>query len=156
LHSANGLTLNDLEKELRSYTPKKEYSMIKSIEKLSLIAFTFFCSTLAIQAQEGAVSIEQHKDIDKLLDFKKDLSTVNAFTIQVYSGSSSVARNEAQTAKTKAASLYPNWSNSIEYEQPNYKIWVGNFRTRLEADRALIEVKKIYTNAFILSPRNNK
>lgn len=125
--------------------------MIKPIAIVSLIAI--LSASVAVNAQEGVVSVEQHKDIDKLLEFKKDLSTLNAFTIQVYSGSSGVARSEAQTAKTKAATLYPNWSNSIEYEQPNYKIWVGNFRTRLEADRALMEVKKTYTNAFILSPR---
>ena len=118
------------------------------------MALLLFSSTLAI-AQQGVVTIDQDKEIDRLLEFKKDLSTVNAFTIQIYSGSSGSARSEAQSTKNQVTSLYPEFSNYIEYEQPNYKIRVGNFRTRLEADRALMTVKKTYSNAFILQPKKN-
>ncbi|OBX21722.1 sporulation related protein [Gelidibacter algens] len=126
--------------------------MIKPLVKLSLIALTLTCSNLAVQAQQGVVTIEQNKDIDKLLEYKKDLRTVNAFIIQVYNG----PRGGAESAKSQVSSLFPDWSNTIEYEQPNYKIWVGKFRTRLEADRALMKVKKSFNNAFILQPRTNK
>ncbi|MBJ7882197.1 SPOR domain-containing protein [Gelidibacter salicanalis] len=126
--------------------------MIKPIVKTALIALTFVATSLTAHAQKGVVSIDQNKDIDKLLEFKKDLRSVNAFKIQVYNGS----RGGAESAKSQVGNLYPDWSNSIEYEQPNYKIWVGNFRTRLEADRALMTVKKDYNNAFILLPKNNK
>lgn len=129
--------------------------MLKPLVKSSFIALLFFSTSLTIQAQEGVVSVDQDKDIVKLLEFKKDLSTVNAFTIQIYSGSSGAARSEAQTTKSQVTSLFPDWSNTIEYEQPNYKIRVGNFRTRLEADRALMTVKKSYANAFILQPKKN-
>lgn len=130
--------------------------MIKPIAKLSFITLLFFSTSLALHAQQGLVTVDQDKEIDKLLEYKKDLRTVNAYIIQIFSNSSAAARSEAQSTRSKATALYPDWSNSIEYEQPNYKIWVGNFRTRLEADRALIEVKKTYAHAFILSPRNNK
>lgn len=129
--------------------------MIKPIAKLSFIAFLFFSTLPSLQAQQGTVTIDQDKDIDKLLEYKKDLATVNAFTIQIFSGSSRSARSEAQSIKNQVATLFPEWSNYIEYEQPNYKIRVGNFRTRLEADRALITVKKSYANAFILQPKKN-
>ncbi|WP_299397735.1 SPOR domain-containing protein [uncultured Gelidibacter sp.] len=139
-------------KNPRLFILKEEDFMIKPILKTALIAFTLFSTTTAVQAQQGTVSVDQPRDIDKLLEFKKDLRSMNAFRIQVYNGS----RGGAESAKAQAASLFPNWSNSIEYEQPNYKIWVGNFRTRLEADRALITVKKTYANAFILLPKINK
>ena len=128
--------------------------MTKPIATLSFMALLLFSSTLAI-AQQGVVTIDQDKEIDRLLEFKKDLSTVHAFTIQIYSGSSGSARSEAQSTKNQVTSLYPEFSNYIEYEQPNYKIRVGNFRTRLEADRALMTVKKTYSNAFILQPKKN-
>lgn len=120
--------------------------------KLILLSLPYILAFSALQAQEGVVHIDQKKDIDKLLEYKKDLSTLNAFIIQVYNG----PRSGAEAAKKEVATLYPDWSNSIEYEQPNYKIWVGNFRTRLEADRALLAVKKDYNNAFILRPKKNK
>lgn len=129
--------------------------MLKSIVKLSFLCLLFLSAWPKAQAQQGVVTIEQDKNIDKLLEFKKDLSTVNVYTIQIFSSSNRSARSEAQTIKTQAATLFPDWSNYIEYEQPNYKIRVGDFRTRLEADRALVEVKKTFANAFILQPKKN-
>ncbi|MBO3097090.1 SPOR domain-containing protein [Gelidibacter pelagius] len=127
--------------------------MIKPILRLSFFTLAFFTITLAVHAQEGIVTIDQNKNIDKLLEFKKDSrSTVDAFVIQVYNGS----RSGAQAAKGNIASLFPDWSNSIEYESPNYKIWLGNFRTRLEADRALMTVKKTYPDALVLRPKKNR
>lgn len=129
--------------------------MLKPIAKLSFLALLFVSTLPDLQAQQGVVTINQDKDIDKLLEFKKDLATVNAFTIQIFSGSSRSARSDAQAIKTQVTTLFPDWANFIEYEQPNYKIRVGNFRTRLEADRALITVKKSYANAFILQPKKS-
>src|SRR5690606_28226176 len=109
--------------------------MINPVLKLSIIVLMFFSATLVVNAQEGVVSIDQNKDIDQLLEYKKDLrNTVDAFVIQVYNGS----RGGAQSAKNDVTTLFPDWSNSIEYESPNYKIWLGQFRTRLKADRALM------------------
>lgn len=127
--------------------------MIKSIVRLSFIAFTFFSATIALQAQEGTVTIDQNRQIDKLLEFKKDLrNTVDAFVIQVYYGS----RTGAQSVKSQVATTFPDWSNSLEFETPTYKVWVGNFRTRLEADRALMLAKKTYPDALVLRPKKNR
>lgn len=127
--------------------------MKKPYLNLFFIAFTFFSATLAVFPQEGIVTVDQNKDIDKLLEFKKDLrNTVDAFVIQVYNGS----RSGAQSTKSDVTSLFPDWINSIEYESPNYKIWLGHFRTRLEADRALMEVKKSYPDALVLRPKKNR
>ena len=47
------------------------------------------------------------------------------------------------------------YSSEMKYETPNYKIWVGDFRTKIEADRALIAIKKKYPNAFIFTPKKS-
>jgi len=127
--------------------------MINPVLKLSIVVLMFFSATLVVNAQEGVVSIDQNKDIDQLLEYKKDLrNTVDAFVIQVYNGS----RGGAQSAKNDVTTLFPDWSNSIEYESPNYKIWLGQFRTRLKADRALMSVKKSYPDALVLRPKKNR
>jgi hypothetical protein len=107
---------------------------------------------LQVKAQEGKVTIDQDKDISTLLEYKKDLSTVDLYKIQVYQGN----RTGAETAKSQFATHYNEWPISMEYETPNYKIWVGNFRSRLEADKALIKIKKNYNNAFIFKPKKIK
>ncbi|MBA6152227.1 SPOR domain-containing protein [Gelidibacter maritimus] len=127
--------------------------MIKPILKSAILGLALCAIPVASIAQEGMVTIDQDKEIDRLLEFKRDAqATVDAFVIQVYNGS----RGGAQTIKSDISNLFPDWSNSIEYESPNYKIWLGNFRTRLEADRALMTVKKTYPDALVLRPKKNR
>ena len=39
------------------------------------------------------------------------------------------------------------------YETPNYKVWIGDFYTQLEADKKLLMIKKKYPEAFIFRPK---
>ncbi|WGU68695.1 hypothetical protein QIU19_01595 [Capnocytophaga canimorsus] len=41
---------------------------------------------------------------------------------------------------------------SLSFETPNYKVRIGVFRTRLDAERQLVEVKKVFPAAFIWNP----
>ena len=43
-------------------------------------------------------------------------------------------------------------SADVIYETPNYKVWVGNYYTQLEADKRLIEIRKKFRSAFIFRP----
>jgi hypothetical protein len=103
-------------------------------------------------AQTGQVTIDANKDIDKLLEFKKDIKTIDLYKIRIYSGD----RSGAENTKSQANSLYGDWPSIMEYETPNYKIYVGNFLSRLEADRALMKVKKSYPSALILFFKKEK
>lgn len=106
-----------------------------------------------IFSQEGTVTINQDKEIEALLKIKKTVETSSdRYKIQIYSG---LSRSSAETARSNFLENYSDWSTSIEFETPNFKIWVGNFRNRLEADRALIRIKKTFMNAFIFRPKKN-
>jgi len=107
-------------------------------------------------AQQGTVTVNQDSKITKLLNLKMALEKENkltdGYTIQLYYGE----LNQANSIIRKYRGLYGNWPASIEYETPNYKVWVGNFSTRLEADRALLEVQRNFGSAFILKPERKK
>lgn len=120
--------------------------------KFSLITIAFLGFSICSYAQDGIVSIDQDSDIDKLLEYKKDVKTVNLFKIQVYSGT----RSGAEASKQNFLNSYNEWPVSMEFDSPNTKIWVGNFRSRLEADKALLKIKKKYNNAFIFEPKKDK
>ena len=103
-------------------------------------------------AQQGTVEVNQDKQIDVLLKVKKDVNASEAnYKIQVYSGN----RPGAEKAHLDFRSSFGEWSSSMEFETPNYKIWVGNFETRLEADRALVKIKQKFANAFYFKPKKN-
>lgn len=126
--------------------------MKKPLLKALFISLIFMHFSLIMQAQTGQVTIDADKDIDKLLEFKRDIKTVDLYKIRIYSGD----RSGAESTKSQANTLYGEWPSVMEYETPNYKIYVGNFLSRLEADRALLTVKKNYPSALILFFKKEK
>ena len=124
--------------------------------KLFIISVLVVLFSEKISAQQATVTVEQDAKIPELLALKKDMEKNNkladGYTIQLYYGEF----NRAQSVIRKYRGSYGDWPASIEYETPNYKVWVGNFATRLEADRALIEVHRNFPSAFILKPSKKK
>ncbi len=103
-------------------------------------------------AQEGTKNIVQDERIPELLALKtqmtKDSRLGDRYRIQLFSGDN----NEASKIIKEYRTLYPDWPSTVVYETPNYKVWVGNFRNSLEADRALLEIKKTFPAAFRFKP----
>lgn len=103
-------------------------------------------------AQQGTVEIYENEKLTDLLKLKTMLSKENklsdGYTIQLYYGE----LKQANTIIRDYQKSQSVWKASIEYETPNYKVWVGNFVTRLEADRALLEIQKEFPNAFVFKP----
>lgn len=121
-----------------------------SLEILTVLIFLFGLTTCAT-AQNAKVKVDQDSQIDQLLEFKKDLRTVDIYKIQIYSGD----RSGAERVKSDFTTLFTDLPVSMEFNTPNYKIWVGNFTNRLEAERALLKIKKEYNTAFIFKPKVN-
>ena len=123
-----------------------KFISLKSIcfSGLCLMAFSNFST-----AQAGNVVINQDDSIIKLLELKKEIDIdTDRYKIQIFSGS----RFKAEETESDFDSSYNQWSSKLVYETPNYKVWVGSFRTRLESERALIKIKRKFPNAFIFSP----
>lgn len=125
----------------------------QSLFNLFIISVLLVFFTAAATAQSGTVTVNADVKIDELLTIKKRLEKENkldgGYTIQLFYGDLS----KAESTLKKYRSSYGSWPASIEYETPNYKIWAGNFGSRIEADRALMEVQKGFPNAFILEKK---
>jgi hypothetical protein len=108
---------------------------------------------LTIKAQQGEVNVSQNSAIDKLLEYKKDIKTNKVYRIQVFD---STDPDKAQREKDNFLIAYDEWPVEIVWSTPNYKVWVGNFATQLETDRALQKIKKEYMYAFPFQPKLDK
>ena len=106
-------------------------------------------------AQGGQVSIEQDERIPELLALKTEMANKNVigdrYKIQLFSG----VNQEASEVIKEYRELFEKWPSTIVYETPNYKVWIGNFRNSLEADRALLAIKKEFPTAFRFRPERN-
>ena len=117
------------------------------------VCFLIFSNLLI--SQNATITINENDKIPEILALKKNLEADNkltvGFTIQLYYGELKEANNIIREYRNN----YDSWPASIEYETPNYKVWVGNFSSRLEADRARLEIKDKFPSAFILKPDRN-
>ncbi|MDX1701223.1 MAG: SPOR domain-containing protein [Melioribacteraceae bacterium] len=129
--------------------------MKKIASKLNiLILVCVMLNFTNVFGQEGNLEINQDSEIEALLKIKKSIESKSSkYKIQIYSGPN---RSSAESVRTEFLENYSDWPSSLEYETPNYKIWVGDFKSRLQADRALIRIKKKFINAFIFQPNGSK
>lgn len=77
-------------------------------------------------------------------------STAAGFTIQVYSGTS---REQASQAKAKVYKIIPDSRPETKYEQPIYKVRVGEFGDRLEAQTLYAELVGNFPDAIVIPSR---
>ncbi|MCG2417731.1 SPOR domain-containing protein [Aequorivita sp. F47161] len=119
----------------------------------SILIVTFSENAMA---QNATLTVNTDSKITQLLELKKNLEKENkladGYTIQLYYGE----LDKANQVLHKYRSNYSNWPASIGYETPNFKVWAGNFTSRIEAERALIEIQKNFSSAFILKPERRK
>ncbi|KDN56818.1 SPOR domain-containing protein [Flavobacterium seoulense] len=116
------------------------------------ISLLIICSH-KLSAQEAKINIQQNPKFEQLLSEKRKINTsitVNErYKIQVFSGNSEKAKSTLNDCKQNFSDL----DATIVFNTPNYKVWLGNFRTRIEAERNLVEIKKVYQNAFLIKPK---
>ena len=122
------------------------------MKKLFYILAVVF-TTSAIYAQNGKISIEQDSKIDELLEiYKKSLDKTDYYRIQV----GFVSNNQkAQEIKSNVEIDFPELPSQIDFDSPTYRIRVGRFKSKLEAERKFNEVRKKYPNAMLLKPKKS-
>jgi CRISPR/Cas system endoribonuclease Cas6 (RAMP superfamily) len=97
-------------------------------------------------------TIEQDPKIEALLKEKRKINTgitINdLYKIQIFNGK----KDEALKTLNEFKSSFKVIDGTIIYNNPTFKVWVGSFKTRIEAENALLEIKKKYTLALLIKP----
>ncbi len=72
---------------------------------------------------------------------------IEGFTIQVYSG---LNREDALNAKKQLTSSLPELESEINYTQPNFRVKVGKYLNRIDAQRDYVAVKEYFPTAIVI------
>tara|TARA_B100000963_G_scaffold322183_1_gene306045 strand:+ start:1330 stop:1725 length:396 start_codon:yes stop_codon:yes gene_type:complete len=106
-----------------------------------------------LNSQEAELKINVSKEIRTLLEIKKELNeNEGKIIVQVFSG----PRFEAENILKKIKIDFPEMNSVMIYETPNYKIWTKALKSKLEADRELIKIRKKYNQAFYFKTKPKK
>lgn len=129
---------------------------MKNLSKHNLLYFFILSSFLCLssRAQDGKTNVSVDPKIDQLLKEKRKLNTGlflnEAYKIQIFYGNSEESKKKLHEFKKEFKDL----DGTIIFNSPNYKVWVGNFKTRIEVERAMVDIKKKYPTALIIKPSN--
>lgn len=74
------------------------------------------------------------------------------YRVQVFYGSD---RRQVFNQQAKFNTMYPEHNTYITYKEPNYYLRVGDFRTRLEAQHFLNELRPTFPTLFIFREKIN-
>jgi hypothetical protein len=97
--------------------------------------------------------VSQDAKIQLLLDAHHELiksqQGIPGFRVQIYMDSGSQARLRTQRARAEFESQYPDINVYITYDEPNFKLRVGDFRTRIDARRFIEHISDDYPSESV-------
>jgi len=119
-------------------------------------SFFFLCLLVLLTqksiGQEYKITLSQDPKFEQLLNEKRKINssiTVNdRYKIQIFNGNSENSKKKLVEFKRENK----NFDGTIVFSTPIYKVWVGNFKTRIEAEKNLNDLKKKYPNAILIKP----
>lgn len=117
-------------------------------------------STISKNQDAGDTTIVFNQDerIDQLQErydkLHKD-GMINGYRIELFSSSGANSKAKAFEAMLDFKEKYPDALAYVVWENPNFELEIGDFRTRLEAMKQLQEISKDYPFAFIKKTKIN-
>ncbi|MBA3705998.1 MAG: SPOR domain-containing protein [Bacteroidetes bacterium] len=120
--------------------------------KIVLIVALIFIANIFCFAQPDSGKIEMVQDykVKELLNKHIEINSktpVKGYRIKIHFGAD---KNKAKEMKAKFISVFPQIPAYEKYDQPNFNIRVGDFRTKLEAYKFLKEVQIEFPSAFLV------
>ena len=85
--------------------------------------------------------------LDRTDAFRKNINAIDGYTIQVYSGTD---REGARKIRGQLISMLPDEEAELYYDEPNFKVKVGAYYTRLEAQKSFSLVHEEFPSAIII------
>jgi hypothetical protein len=118
---------------------------------LMLFALQLHAQEVTTYNKDSSVAITRDAKFDEVVAKQREQNistpTMRGFRIQIYFGST---RQKASETKLDFSGKHPDIPAYITYQQPNFKVRVGDYRTRFEAQKLLSEIEGMYPTSFIV------
>ena len=125
--------------------------------KLFLTTLLCVVSMCCFSQNEGYVIIGQDQRIEELIQKQKEIhsidNTIDGFRVQIFMESGNDAVEHANAVMEEFKVNYPDIPIYLVFGQPYYRLRVGDFRTRLEAEKMFQTLSQEYKKAFVTSDR---
>lgn len=109
---------------------------------------------------EGNVVIIQDARIDTILDkhiemneallLNADNYAIDGYRVQIFQESGNRSSTSAREVMAEFSMKYPDVPVYLTWQAPNFKVRVGDFETRMEAEGFLNKIKRYYPIAWVI------
>ncbi len=116
-----------------------------------ILLFMLSCATVLAQGsvhydiEPAIVRIQE----DYINNWRK-VGEINGYRIQIAAYSGVNSKSQAEYAKNSFNNLFPYTKAYLIYNEPYFKVRVGNYYTRLEAYKDLETIRLTYPSAYIV------
>ncbi len=123
----------------------KNLNKMKKRNILITLFLILIIGVFNIQAQDNHTD---NKDIISLIAKKRAYNKNNGsgYRIQLYNG----LERRAKSLRHRFQVEYPGVYTKLKYDQPDWKAQVGNYKTRLQADKALNKIREKFNGAIVV------
>ncbi len=116
----------------------------KTMKSIIILCFLGICFSL-----NGQVAITEEPNISRLMNSyisqSRSSEYVQGWRIQLITTND---RRKMEAARSKCASLYPDLEAEWKHVSPYYQVQIGAYRTKLELQSFLLELKEDFPNAI--------
>ena len=105
------------------------------------------------------IRIQQDSSISNLImrhiEKNKRNPGIEGYRIRIYADLGTHAREESEEVKAEFYEKFPEIPVYRRYDDRWYKVYVGDFRSKVEAIKSLKRIRKEYPSAFVVSDKIN-
>lgn len=123
-----------------------------------ICVFCFCLLTFSVQAQSERSYVKQDESVNTLIDAYRQSNRsqgMQGFRVQIFTASGNRSKLLTDREKATFDSSYPGVRSYITYDEPYFKLRVGDFRTRLDAERFLRQISSRYIYSIVVTDRIN-
>jgi hypothetical protein len=138
-----------------SFSQEEGWMSFRSNERDSTDT-TKMTQTLDYSKEDGEVKVHKDKRIDELEKFVRfgeeslDGVLIDGYRVLIYFDQD---KGKAEQQKAHFMSLYNDVTAYVDYSAPNYRVRVGNYRTRLEAEKLKQDILGIFPTAIVVEDK---
>ncbi len=125
---------------------------------LVVFAQVFSQNPSAAEKESERNYVKQEDSVDQLIDAYRQHNRnhgMQGFRVQIFTASGNRSKLLTDRVKSEFDAAYPGVRSYITYDEPYYKLRVGDFRNRLDAERFLKSISSEYVFAMVVVDRIN-
>jgi len=126
------------------------------MKSFKLLVILFFLIAFNTNAQQNTITLITYTTLDSLIEYNKvynkSITHTDGFRIQIFSGNN---RTNAEDLKSEVFKNFSDYPAYLIYQQPYFKLRIGDFKSRFDAQWLYNKLLTQYGAAIIVPDKIN-